>query len=196
MDTIDTMFFESFLNCEKPADSAVKLSRATLIYDARNKLAQAALFEGFDRIAWFDSDMTFAPDTLTRLSARMDQGAEFVTGLYFTRKPQYKPVIYSEIGTRTDEHKQVIPYATNFVDYPRNSYFEIAGAGFGGCMMTTELLTKIAKFGLPFSPVHGFGEDLSFCLKVAQVGVKMWCDSSIKLGHMAHVEINEGNYNT
>lgn len=193
MDTIDTVFFESFLNLEKP-DCDIKLTRATLIYDARNKLAQSALWDGYDRIAWFDSDMVFAPDTLTRLMARLDEGAEFVTGLYFTRKPPMRPVIYTDIGARTDENGVTIPYANNYNDYPRDSYFEVAGAGFGGCVMTTELLTKIAKFGLPFSPIHGFGEDLSFCLKVSQIGVKMYCDSTIKLGHMAHVEIGEGNY--
>ena len=52
-------------------------------------------------------------------------------------------------------------------------------------MMTVDLLRRVMDaLGQPFSPVAGFGEDLAFCLRAKEVGAKLWCDSSIKLGHV------------
>ena len=41
------------------------------------------------------------------------------------------------------------------------------------------------------SATLGFGEDLSFCGRVQQVGGEMWCDSSIKMGHVGLGTITE-----
>lgn len=61
--------------------------------------------------------------------------------------------------------------------------------------MTTDLIKRVAdKFGLPFAPMLGFGEDLSFCGRVSQVGGKMFVDSSIKMGHVGLGTITEATY--
>ena len=61
--------------------------------------------------------------------------------------------------------------------------------------MTTDLIKRVGDmFGLPFSPILGFGEDMSFCYRVSMLGMKMWCDSSIKLGHIGFTEITEDTY--
>ena len=80
-------------------------------------------------------------------------------------------------------------------DYPADSVFPVAGCGFGAVMMTTELLRRIREnFGLPFSPFLGFGEDLSFCMRVTQLGETIWCDSRIKLGHVGLAVYDEETY--
>lgn len=169
-------------------------SMNSLVYDARNTLAQKACENGFDRILWIDSDMTFDPDLFYRLSARLDEGYEFVTGLYFTRRMPILPMIYNEVACYEREGK-LYPTAVEYKDYPRDDFFEVKGCGFGGCMMTTEMVLDVGqKFGLPFSPILGFGEDLSFCQRVTQAGHKMYCDSTIKLGHRSYCVVQESDY--
>ncbi len=190
MDMVNALFMKSLLTMQLEGTVEFSLAIGSLIYDARNQLGYKAVSGGFDRVLWLDSDMTFEPDMFKRLSARVDEGAEFVSGMYFTRKAPIQPVIYKTVGMEGNT-----PKAISFTDYPRDSIFEVAGAGFGAVMMTADLIRRVAdKFGLPFSPVVGFGEDLSFCLRVTELGIPMFCDSSIKLGHIGHIEIDEKTY--
>ena len=191
MDMVNALFMRSVLGLQLEGQVEFSLAIGSLVYDARNQLAQRACANGFDAVLWLDSDMTFDRDTFMRLKARLDEGAEFVSALAFTRKPPTHPVVYQYIGL--DENRT--PQATPVMDYPKEQVFEIAGAGLGCVMMTTSLIDRVGrKFGLPFSPVMGFGEDLSFCLHVQELGVPMFCDSSIKVGHLAYVEVNEELY--
>ena len=193
MDTVPTLFVSAMLQLQKVGEVEISFTMSSLIYDARNNLAERAVKNGFERILWLDSDMTFEPDLMQRLSARLDEGYEYVSGLYMTRKAPIQPVVYREVGINT-ELGYGLPYAQSFMDYP-DGIFEVAGTGFGGCMMTTALVKEVAdNFGLPFSPILGFGEDLSFCQKVQQLGKKVYCDSTIKMGHVGYSVFTEKDF--
>lgn len=195
MDTLHTAFFTSAMQMRRVGECDIKVTSSSLVYDARNQLAKAAVDGGYDRILWLDSDMTFEPDLMERLNARLDEGLEICSGIYFTRRAPVKPVIYQEVGAQPLGSGQMLPFAHSYLDYPHDSLFECAGVGFGGVMMTVDLLKKVQeKYGLPFSPILGFGEDLSFCLRLTEMGVKMYCDSSVKMGHIGLITFNEGLY--
>lgn len=195
MDMVHTIFMKSLLSMDRIGTCGFAFSCSSLIYDARNQLAKQAVTEGYDRVLWLDSDMDFSPDLLKRLSDRMDEGREFVTGLYFKRKAPVKPVIYKELGYIKNDDKGVTPVAVCYEDYPKDDIFTIAGCGFGGVLVTTDLISRVGdKYGLPFSPIMGFGEDLSFCTRVSDLGVEMFCDSSIKMGHVGLGTITEETY--
>lgn len=196
MDMVHTIFFRSCMMMERVGETRFALTSSSLVYDARNNLCKQAVAEKFDRVLWFDSDMEFAPDVMRKLSADLDEGLEFVTGIYFKRRAPVQPCVYKEVGYyHSEEKKEVTPVALSYDDYPRDQLFEIGGCGFGGCMMTVDLIKRVAKeFGAPFSPILGFGEDLSFCKRVAHVGGKMWCDSRVKLGHVGLGTITEETY--
>ena len=172
----------------------ISFTMNSLVYDARNCLAKKACEEGYDRIMWIDSDMVFEPDLFERLSARLDEGFDFITGLYFSRRMPIIPMIYSEVACYLKDGRQ-IPTSVEYRDYPKDSLFKVQGCGFGGCMMITKMVLDLAeKYGLPFSPILGFGEDLSFCQRATQAGYDLYCDSSIKLGHMSHCIVQETDY--
>lgn len=191
MDTVHTGFFRSTLGMHLTGDIRFGTSCSSLIYDARNQLALQAINEGHDRILWLDSDMVFDSDLLDRLSADMDEGCDFVSGLYFKRKPPFDPCIYKTCGY-TAEGQELKPFADIYKDYPKDQLFEIAGCGFGGVLMKTEVVKKIRdKFGLPFSPLIGFGEDLSFCLRMREFDIKAYCDTRVKMKHIAQIAIDE-----
>lgn len=195
MDMLHTGFFTSAMQLNRVGDCELRITSSSLIYDARNQLAKAAVDGGFDRVLWLDSDMTFQPDLMERLNARIDEGREIVSGIYFTRRAPVKPVVYKDVGVKQLEGGMVFPYADSYLDYPQNDIFECAGVGFGAVMTTVDLLKRVQeKYGLPFSPMIGFGEDLSFCLRLKEMGVPVYCDSSIKCGHIGLITFSEQLY--
>ena len=189
-DMIHTDFFSSMMALQKPPETSFTVVKNTLIHVARNVIAANAIQAGFDRVMWFDSDMKFPPDTLLKLSADMDQGLHFVTGLYFTRKPPISPVLYSELNYRdTPEGHEA--GAGIYTGYPEG-LTECAGAGFGCVLTSVDLLRRVGDaFGAPFNPYKGLGEDLSFCHRVIQIGERMFADTSVKCGHIGTFEYNE-----
>lgn len=192
---VHTDFMRSLIDLEKPEGTVYAVIKNTLIYNARNAFATNAVNMGIDRIMWFDSDVTFAPDTLIRLSKRMDEGYDMVTGLYFTRKEGTKPVIFDNLVWRVQKNGLVQSGATYFEDYPLDSFFDVKGCGFGCVMTSVDLIKKVAeKCGAPFTPLFGIGEDLSFCHRVNELGVKIMCDSSIKCGHIGQKVFTEADF--
>ena len=194
MDMLSTDFCRSCVGLQLSGEVQWTFSQGSLVYDGRNLLADTAVREGFDRVLWLDSDMVFDPYLFRRLSEHLDLGREMVTGLYISRKSPMRPVIYKDIR-RDPLENGFLPVAETYSDYPRDSLFPVAGCGFGAVMMTAELLRRLqAAYGLPFTPLPGFGEDLSFCLRVRELGTEMWCDSSIKLGHAGTAIYTEADY--
>ena len=185
MDMLHTDFARSALALELQGEVQWTFCPSSLIYDARNLLAQTALQEGFDRVLWLDSDMVFDQFLFRRLSEHLDLGREIVTGLYVTRKQPIRPVIYKSLYRQPSEDgKSFTPISDCFEDYPRDDLFRVAACGFGAVMMNASVLKRVTEvYGLPFSPQMGFGEDMSFCLRTNELGIDIWCDSSIKLGH-------------
>ena len=194
MDMVHTDFMRSAVGMRHRGETQFTFSQASLVYDGRNLLANTAIDGDFDRVLWLDSDMIFEPDLEERLHEDLDKGLDLVSALYFTRKPPLRPVIYRDIALDISDGQQ-IPRADSYLDYPTGSVFPIAGCGFGAVMMTTALLREVRdRYGLPFSPILGFGEDLSFCRRVTELGRVMWCDSGIRCGHLGTAVYNEELY--
>lgn len=195
MDMMHTPFVISLTGLQVKGEIKFAYSASSLVYDSRNGLARKAILEGFDRVLWLDSDMKFDPDLFRRLSDDLDEGRDFVSGLYFTRKPPQKPVVFKKAGYEQFGENGLKPIAEPYYDYPKESVFEVAAAGFGGAMMNVSLLKDVEeKYGLPFSPIMGFGEDISFCMRVQELGKKMWCDSRVKMGHVGQYVYGEDDY--
>ena len=196
LDMVHTTFFKAIMSLQRVGDVQFGMTCSSLVYDARNILAKRAVKEGFDRVLWFDSDMDFPSDVMKLLSARLDEGLDFCSGIYFSRKAPVKPIVYQKVGYyHDDEHDEVTPSAIPYYEYPRDQLFECEGVGFGIVMHSVKLLKDVGeKFGLPFSPILGFGEDISFCMRARQLGYKLYCDSSIKAGHIGYGVIDETHY--
>ena len=188
-------FWESFTNLIKPEGTSYTNVRDTLINESRNIIAANAIKGGFDRVLWLDSDMKFAPDTLLRLAQDMDENnLDYVSGLYFTRRPPIKPCFFKDLWWQKREDGTTDTGAKFYFDYPEG-LTECAGSGFGCVLTTVDLLKRVGDmFGAPFAPLDGMGEDVSFCLRVIQTGAKMYVDTRIKCGHIGEYEYNEESY--
>lgn len=190
MDMIAAPFAQSLVSIRKVGQTQVGFIIGSLIYDARNQFAKQAITAGFDAVMWLDSDMIFDPDVLERMVKHLEEGKDIVAGLYFRRRPPYTPVLFKKL--QLDENGKSWE---DFDDYPKNSVFEVEGVGFGCCITrTTVLMDVMLNMGDAFTPVGGYGEDLSFCWRAREQGYKIWCDSSIKCGHLGQVIVNEDVY--
>lgn len=188
MDMVHTAFMSSLLTLTRPLDTEFCISSSSLIYDARNRLAQHAIHGKCDRVLWLDSDMALQKDTLVKMGEDMDQGMDFVSGLFFTRKAPVQPCIYREM-----KRENGIPTAEPIYDFPLDKPFEICGCGFGAVMTSTAMLRKMAAEhddGLIFSPILGWGEDFSFAIRARQSGYKLWCDPRVQPGHVGQSVFN------
>ena len=185
MDQMHTWTVQCLENLERVGECKAEFVIRMQVATARNILAQKAIEGGFDRVLWIDSDMAFDPDMMKRLSDDLDQGFDAVTGLYFSRSLPVKPIIYKSIDTET-------PEAEAYTDYPPDALFPIAGCGFGGLLMRTEALVHYDD--PPFLPFPHMSEDLSFCVRMAEKGYRLGCDSRVKLGHLGMIVFSEKLY--
>ena len=194
-DYVHADFARCLMELDKQSGSGFALITNTLIYNARNMIAQKAIETGFDRVLWIDSDMVFPHDMLTKLSADMDEGRDFVSALYFTRKEPIKPCLHKELHWNVKPDGWIDSGATCYYDYPQNQVFEIACCGFGCVMTSVDLLKRlISIYGTPFYPLMGMGEDTTFCWRATQNGEKLYCDSRIKCGHIGQKVYDELEY--
>ena len=157
----------------------------SLVYDARNALAQEAIDTGADRILFIDSDMYFMPDMMGRMAQDLDDGADMVSGICFTRRFPTQPCIYKTVDI-TYSDGEPTGKTEVYTDYPKDKLFQIAGCGFGAVMMDAKVLKAVEEaLDKPFNPMPGIlGEDLSFCRRARDCGFKIFCDSRIKVGHV------------
>lgn len=185
MDMIHTKFVQAFERMAKPQGTTVAFIPNTLIYEARNSIAQNAVKEGFDRVLWLDSDMDMPWNAMIELNKTMDTGKDFVTAMYYRRKPPAYPVVCDEVEWKVHDNGVVETKAHSYTGYPICEVFEIGGSGFGCCMTSAALLRDmVEKYGVPFTPLMGMGEDLAFCWRARQHGWKLWCDSHVECGHV------------
>lgn len=167
-------------------DKVISYMADSMTYTARINLAQAALDANADYVLWIDSDMVFPANSLERLLAHDE---DMVTGLYFMRRGNHAPVIYSEV---TEDGRVV-----NYSKYPQNALIEVAGCGFGMVLMKTDVIRRVVQesSGYTFQPIPKLGEDLSFCLRFRNAGGRIWCDTTLKLGHMGEYVYTEDDWN-
>ena len=153
----------------------VSIISGTLVYVARDKLACKAINENFTHVLWLDSDMIFQPTVLEDL---LDTGKDFVSGIYHARRPGFTSCIFKQCY---DLNK-----IERFAEYPKDT-FEIGGCGFGCVLIKTDVLKQVQMyFKTCFCPLKDFGEDIAFCNRVHELGMKMYCEPTVRLGHIGH----------
>ena len=195
MDLVPAQFAHSIAQLTsygiEDTEISIRFNLGSLIYSSRNQLAAMALEDEADLIMWFDSDMVFNPSTLVRMLKDIDDGADFVTGVYYRRTAPFSPTLFSSL--EIDEHNNAT--WEDYNNFPSEDLFEVAGCGFGCVLMKSDMIRDVyKKFGRLFSPIGDVGEDLSFCWRARQCGYKLMCDPSIPLGHVAHTMVTKEFY--
>ena len=193
MDVIEADFTDcltELLLHHNPGEIEVKYLKASLVYDARNQLAKYVRDRGcFDYVLWLDSDMTFEPDLLDRLLEDIE-GRQAVSGLCFGRRPPFRPCIFKRLEVE-QKGQMIHPHADNWYDYPRDQLFEVEACGFACLLMRVDVLEAMGIYGVPFFPIAGMGEDLTFCWRARKLDIRFHCDSRLKIGHIMRISVDE-----
>lgn len=173
-----------------------KETGAAQIHNGRNTLARIVCDESeAEWLFMVDADMGFATDTLERLIASADPAQRPVVGAlafaqksdgvgdFYARRYRCTPTVY-----RAGETSDAIGFVPWF-DYPRDALVEVDATG-AACILIhrTALETVRDAHGDHwFHPVEvngtEFGEDMSFCIRLASVDVPIFVDTSVKTTH-------------
>ena len=161
----------------------VQIIGGTLVYIARNRLAHRAILDEYTHVLWLDSDMTFSDSIVEDL---LFCGKDMVCGAFVSRRPPYGPCVYTDISDPANMKK-----VENFGTEP----FRVDGCGFATVLTSVSLLDAVqSNFGTCFRPTEQYGEDLAFCDRVKQLGMEIWCEPTVRPGHIAHVPVYAGEH--
>lgn len=164
-------------------DADVQIVAGSLVYIARNRLAYRAIKGGYDYVLWIDSDMTFGENVLDDL---LFSGKDVVCGAFVSRKPPFGPCVYSSIA---DPAKMV--KVEKFGSQP----FRVDGCGMALVLTSVKALKSVwDRFDTVFLPESNRGEDIAFCERLRACNVEIWCDPSIRPGHIALIPVYAGDY--
>ncbi len=146
---------------------------------ARNLLTEIVLNEeAVTHLLWIDDDAVFAPDAARRLLAH---DLPIVGGLCFGRRHPYFPTLmqFTERG-----------FAWMY-DYPEG-LVEVGATGAHFLLTKKEVYFDIFK-RFPEAPWTnlGLGEDVAFHQRAGAVGIKTFVDTTVKIGHLGEVVIDE-----
>ena len=193
-DMMHTDFVRSLIGLRTVGEVNYIFGQGSLIYDARNQLSAMAVAGGYDRMLWLDSDMTFPSDLMEKLYADLDDGRDVVGGLCFTRRPPIKPAAYARLYNTPNEGGGFTPHADPIVGWG-DEPFEVEAVGFAVVALNVSVCEQVQKkYGLPFTPALGYGEDLSFCARARDIGAKIYVDPRIKIGHVGLHTFTEADY--
>lgn len=132
--------------------------------------------EEFTHLLWLDDDHIFNADLACVLASH---DKDMVSALYYARTGKPLPVVYVHGGEDDYKHYPLIIVP--------NRLFEVDAVGFGAMLMRRDVLDRVPE---PWFTVDWrAGEDIAFCVKAKQHGVKIWCDARYKLGHIGAPQI-------
>lgn len=170
----------------------------------RNRIVKAFLEQ--DRADWLlqiDSDMTFPRDTLRRMFEHADPDDVPVLGALtfgFKSKRGPFPVMYQQAASEFGYSHLPI------MDYPKDQLIRVGAIGGAFVLAHRHVFEKIRGaepfpwYGTAVVPFikdgtpHQIGEDLSFCLRLAEHDIPIHVHTGIGTGHVKDIEWNEESY--
>lgn len=136
----------------------------------RNQLVDQAIANGSTHLMFIDSDIQFPVDGVERLLAH---NVDIVGGYYNTRRGN-NPV-------RVVQDGQLVP-----ADPIPSETFQCHVLPTGFMLIRLECLKSLQKpyFAVITHSGGTLGEDVTFCKRVTDAGLNLWCDPTIQLGHV------------
>jgi len=164
------------------------------IHDNRNRIVEQVLkdpdLKDASHILWLDTDMYFQPDLLVRL---LRHNKSIVVTNAYRKGPPYAPVV-------TEMQDGFVTYVHQNPE-ENGEFREVDASGLAACLISRKVFEKV-----PFPWFHTtyvdpspkinpevakttmgklhLGEDTFFYRKAKKHGYKVYCDFSIKVGHI------------
>lgn len=165
----------------------------TPIHLARQMVCDFALKEGYDVLVQIDDDATFPSDLIRRL---LLHNKDVVTALAYQRKPPYLPCVYERINKDTVNGNPI-------ENLEQTGLRKVDISGFHVSALRLSVIQKMRdyrsdKFTNGITEYWGgwerAGEDFCFSRNLAEIGVPLFCDTDILVGHIGEEPIIDQNY--
>ena len=191
MDQVAAPFAQSLATLQKEGECVISFIIGSLIYESRNNFAKQAIQLDCDYVLFLDSDMIFPQDLIPKMLRHMEAGKDIVSGVYYRRRLPFTPVLFKTLHIDGADSSW-----EGYDNYPKDGPFELDAVGMGCCMIKKDVLLEIGlnEGGQWFTPLIGFGEDLSFCSRAKKYGFKVWADPEIQCGHVGQVIVDRQLY--
>ncbi len=183
-DRVKADFMRSLLNADIPRPYEMLDTIGHSVEDARNLITgQALAIPEITHLMWIDDDATFDRCAIKHL---VEHGMFIVGGLAFGRRPPYPPILLHE------NPNTAIKFDYQY-DYPEG-LIEVDATGGHFLLVRREVFEAIHKRLKPGEgpwTQRGLGEDVSFCQRARECGYRVMVDTSIKIGHIGEVNVDE-----
>ena len=155
------------------------------IDQGRCVLAQEALDAGFEHLVWIDADVAFWPYDVEKL---VKQNLPFVSAPYSVKGWPKLTTEFVDKNIKLGDGGGLyeINYAATGFIYTHRSIYEKVAKEFK--------MEKVKIWGGQYNVYPFFypilvngeylGEDFAFCYRLRQVGIKLYCDTRIRLAHI------------
>jgi hypothetical protein len=169
-------------------DMGISTSESAQIHLNRNNIISEAYNHKADYLIFIDTDMMWESKHIEKL---INFNKDVVGGICTTRKKPFAYCVYDSDGKGGIQSIKRIPKVP----------FRCFAIGTGFLLLRKSVITRLwderAKHGYPFDPIpHGmtpsqtkvltsvFGEDISFCCRLRKLGIDIWCEPSVRPGHV------------
>jgi hypothetical protein len=148
---------------------------------SRNDIFQEALNRGFSHALLVDNDSAPKPDALMKLLAH---DVDVVSGLYLSGNYPHQPICFDTAL----EDGRCVPTSLRGGEAGLR---EVAAVGFGFCLIKTSVLARLERPWVRLGEIdtQGWSDDLGFCRRARQAGVKVFCDLDVLVGHIKSVVV-------
>jgi GT2 family glycosyltransferase len=158
----------------------------------RNQLVKDFLNTECEWLYFADTDTVFAPNIIHRLLAHTDPDHMIVSGLiYVDGRPPF-PMMYRRVADIASGNG---PFGVfqSIAEWKREDCIRVDAVG-GGCLLVhrdvyLEIEKKLPNRNCTWFEYANFagmaiGEDITFCMRAADIGHKIWVDTSTRVGHI------------
>jgi hypothetical protein len=163
------------------------------IDQGRCVMAQEALDDGFEHIVWIDADVAFWPYDVEKL---IKSNLQFVSAPYSVKGwPALTTEFFDEkviLGEKGGLYE--IKYAATGFMYTHRSVY--------AAIVKNEKMKRVKIWGGQYEVYPYFfpilhndeylGEDFAFCHRIRNAGIKLYCNTTIKLAHIGKYSYSFG----
>lgn len=149
--------------------------KGTYVHQLRNNMLDAARENGADYLMFIDADVTFPPDAIMKLLGRKK---DIIGGMYNLKSlPPINTIkMVDEKGKMLNLKGAEIP-----IDKP----FKCFAVPTGFMLIRLEAIKDMKRpFQFEERENDFIGEDVFFCKTANEMGLEVWCDPTITIGHI------------
>ena len=142
----------------------------SLVHENREEIARKALAQKATYLMFIDSDIIFPANAVSILLSRK------------------KPIIGVNYNYRRLPAASTVKLLSHKTSQNPLEPFQVRAVGLGFTLIQTQVFEQIPRPWFFFKPGQKsgefVGEDVWFCERAREHGVKVWCDPTVKVGHI------------